>query len=155
MPRPDVDEYFMQMVELVSTRTTCLRRRVGSVLVKDGHVISTGYNGPPRGIKHCDEIGGCIRQKLNIPSGERTEICRASHSEANAIIQAAYHGIATNGAILYTTTHPCVQCAKTLINAGIKEIVYRDDNYKDDLSREILKESGIKVRMYGRDKHTN
>lgn len=143
--RPDVDEYFMKMVELVSTRTTCLRRRVGAVLVKDGHVISTGYNGAPRGLKHCIEIG-CIRQKMNIPSGERHELCRAVHAEQNAVVQAAYHGISTAGATLYTTGHPCTQCAKILINAGIKEIVYEDDSYNDPLSRDILTESNIKMR---------
>jgi dCMP deaminase len=145
MQRPDVDSYFMEMALLVSTRTTCLRRRVGAVLVKDGHVISTGYNGSPRGLKHCAEVG-CIRQQLNIPSGERHELCRAVHAEQNAVIQAAYHGTSTKGATLYTNYWPCVQCAKILINAGIEEIVYLDDSYNDSLSKEMLKESGIKMR---------
>jgi dCMP deaminase len=148
MSRPDKDEYFMKMVELASTRTTCMRRRVGAVLVKDGHIVSTGYNGAPRGLKHCEEVG-CVRQKMNIPSGQRQELCRAVHAEQNAIVQAAYHGIATNGAVLYTTTWPCVQCAKMLINAGIKEIVYAETkNYHDPLSEEILKESGMVVRQW-------
>jgi dCMP deaminase len=148
MSRPDADEYFMKMVDLVSSRTTCLRRRVGAVLVKDGHVISTGYNGAPRGLKHCEEVG-CIREQMKIPSGERHELCRAVHAEQNAVIQAAYHGIATKGATLYTTGWPCTMCSKIIINAGIEEIVFRDDNYNDPLSKEILKESGIKMRKYG------
>jgi dCMP deaminase len=147
MRRPERDEYFMEMVELVSTRTTCLHRQVGAVLVKDNHVISTGYNGAPKGLKHCSETG-CIRKKMKIPSGERHELCRAVHAEQNAIVQAAYHGISTEGTTLYTTGWPCTQCAKILINAGVKEIVYIDDTYNDPLSKEILKESGIIMRKY-------
>jgi dCMP deaminase len=113
--------------------------------VKDNHVISTGYNGAPKGLKHCSEVG-CIREKMKIPSGERHELCRAVHAEQNAIVQAAYHGIPTEGATLYTTGWPCTQCAKILINAGIKEIVYVDDTYNDPLSKEILEESGIIMR---------
>jgi dCMP deaminase len=147
MARPDKDEYFMRMVDLASERTTCLRRKVGAVLVKDGHVISTGYNGAPRGLKHCEEVG-CVRQKLNIPSGERQELCRAVHAEQNAIIQAAYHGTSTKDATIYCNYHPCVQCAKIIINAGIKEIVYGDEAYTDNLSRVMLEESGITTRKY-------
>jgi dCMP deaminase len=148
MSRPSLDEYFMKMVDLVATRSTCLRRQVGAVLVKDGHVISTGYNGSPRGLKHCEEVG-CLRQQMNIPSGERHELCRAVHAEQNAVVQAAYHGTSTNGTTLYTTGWPCTQCAKILINAGIKEIVYGDDAYNDPLSKKILKESKIRMRKYG------
>jgi len=147
MTRPDKDEYFMNMVDLVSTRTTCMRRQVGAVLVKEGHVISTGYNGAPRGLKHCEEVG-CIRQQMNVPSGERQELCRAVHAEQNAIVQAAYHGTPTNGSTMYCNYHPCVQCTKMIINAGIVEVVYKDEAYKDDLSREMLKESGVVLRKW-------
>jgi|PlaIllAssembly_1097288.scaffolds.fasta_scaffold29684_3 dCMP deaminase len=147
MPRPSADKYFMEMVDLVSKRTTCLRRSVGAVLVKDGHIISTGYNGAPRGMKHCDEVG-CIRQKLNVPSGERHELCRAVHAEQNAIVQAAYHGISTKDSTMYVSLHPCVQCVKILINAGVKEVVFESDNYNDDLSKEMLKESGVVSRQF-------
>ena len=145
MPRPDADEYFLNIVEVVSSRTTCLRRRVGAILVKDGHIIATGYNGSPKGLKHCEEVG-CIRQQLNIPSGERYELCRAVHAEENAIVQAAYHGISTKDSILYCNYLPCVHCFKLIINAGIKEIIFRDDTFKDEYRDTIMNESNIKIR---------
>ncbi len=117
-PRPSWEEYFMQIAEVVATRSSCLRRSVGAVLVKNKQILSTGYNGVPRGMRHCEEVG-CLRDRLGIPSGERHELCRGLHAEQNAIIQAAYHGVAVNGAEVYTTLQPCVTCAKTLINAGI------------------------------------
>ena len=124
--RPDWDHYFMQMAELTAQRSTCLRRHVGAVIVKDKHIIATGYNGAPRGIAHCDEKGGCLREKLGVPSGERHELCRALHAEQNAIIQAATLGQSIEGATIYITNQPCVICAKMIINAGIERIVVQD-----------------------------
>ena len=150
MNRPDNDEYFMEMAFLVSKRSTCLRSRVGAVIVRDKHVISTGYNGSPRGTKHCEELG-CIRQQMNIPSGTRHELCRGVHAEQNAITQAAYFGTSVANATIYTTTFPCSMCAKILINAGITEVVYAD-GYVDDLSKKLFAETNIKVREYKLDK---
>ena len=138
------DEYFMQIAEIVKTRSTCLRRQVGAVIVKDNRIITTGYNGAPSGLKHCTEIGGCERQRLNIPSGQRHELCRALHAEQNAIIQAAKIGVSTEGATIYITLQPCVICAKMLVNAGITRIVHKGE-YPDELSRSILEEAGIEV----------
>jgi dCMP deaminase len=137
----------MKMAELVSTRSTCLRRKVGAVIVsKDRNVLATGYNGAPSNCMHC-EITGCLRQTLNIPSGQQHEICRAVHAEQNAIIQAAKHGNKIDGAAIYTTTQPCVICAKMIINAGIKTIVYNGD-YPDKFSLDLLKEAGINLIKY-------
>ncbi|MBR4685321.1 MAG: cytidine/deoxycytidylate deaminase family protein [Candidatus Methanomethylophilaceae archaeon] len=150
MERPSNDEYFMEMAELVSSRSTCLRRRVGAVIVKEKRVLSTGYNGSPKGTKHCEELG-CIRVKMNVPSGTRHELCRGVHAEQNAVTQAAYFGVSVDGATIYTTTYPCSMCAKILINAGIKEIVY-SEGYADDLSKDLLGEAGIKIREYKPEK---
>ena len=144
--RPDWDHYFMQMAELTAHRSTCLRRHVGAVIVKDKHIIATGYNGAPRGIAHCDEKGGCLREKLGVPSGERHELCRALHAEQNAIIQAATLGQSIEGATIYITNQPCVICAKMIINAGIERIVVKD-GYPDELSVEILAEAGLRIVM--------
>ena len=144
--RPDWDHYFMQMAELTARRSTCLRRHVGAVIVKDKHIIATGYNGAPRGIAHCDEKGGCLREKLGVPSGERHELCRALHAEQNAIIQAATLGQSIEGATIYITNQPCVICAKMIINAGIDRIVVKD-GYPDELSVEILAEAGLRIVM--------
>lgn len=144
MERPDNDTYFMRMAELVATRSTCLRRKVGAVIVKEKRVLTTGYNGAPRGLKHCAELG-CIRERNNIESGMRHELCRGVHAEQNAVIQAAYFGVSIKDATIYTTAFPCVLCAKILVNAGITEVVYRDD-YVDDLSKSILEESKVIVR---------
>ncbi len=146
MERPGNDEYFMEMAFLVAKRSTCLRRRVGAVVVRDKHVISTGYNGSPRGTFHCEELG-CIRQQMNIPSGTRHELCRGVHAEQNAVAQAAYFGTSVKDATIYTTTYPCSMCAKILINAGIKEVVY-SEGYVDDLSKKIFAETDIKVREF-------
>jgi dCMP deaminase len=143
-PRPSWDEYFMDIVELVGKRSTCLRRKVGAILVKDKRILTTGYNGAPMGIRHCAETG-CLRDELRIPSGERHELCRGLHAEQNAIIQAAYHGITINGASLYCTNLPCIICSKMIINAGIREIVYRH-GYADTLAEDMLREAGIEVR---------
>lgn len=141
--RPSWDEYFMEIVELVKTRSTCLRRQVGALIVKDKRILSTGYNGAPAGCKHCAEVG-CLREKLQIPSGQRHELCRAVHAEQNAIIQAAYAGININNGVMYVTHQPCVLCAKMIINAGISKIVFKGD-YPDELSMDLLKESGVRV----------
>ena len=144
--RPSWDEYFMTLANQVATRTTCIRRAVGCVLVRDKRILATGYNGAPSGLKHCAEVG-CLRQQLNVPSGEKHELCRALHAEQNALIQAARYGIPVAGATIYVNTQPCVMCAKMLINAGIKEIVYQNP-YPDELAMSMLEESGITLRVY-------
>ncbi len=141
MRRPSWDEYFMQITHLVAERSTCLRRKVGALLVKDKRILTTGYNGAPSGLKHCLDVG-CLREKMNIPSGQRQELCRGLHAEQNAIIQAAIMGVKIDGATLYCTTFPCVTCAKMLINANIKKIIYAS-GYPDELSEEMLAEAGI------------
>ena len=142
--RPSWDEYFLEMASLVAKRSTCLRRSVGAVLVRDKRILATGYNGAPSGLPHCLEIG-CLRQQLNIPSGQRHELCRALHAEQNALIQASLHGISVKDSILYSTTQPCVICAKMLINAGIKEIVITE-GYPDKMAMDFLKQAKIKIR---------
>ncbi len=142
--RPSWDEYFMEVARLVSKRSTCLRRRVGAVLVKEKKILATGYNGAPSGIKHCIDIG-CLREKLKIPSGQRHELCRGLHAEHNVLLQAALHGISTKDSHLYITNQPCLICAKMLINAGIKEIIICD-GYPDKLAGKFLKEAKIKIR---------
>jgi len=142
--RPNWDEYFMGMAELTAERSTCLRRHVGAVIVKDKHIVATGYNGAPRGLSHCGDLGGCLREKLGVPSGERHELCRALHAEQNAIIQAATLGISIEGASIYITHQPCVICAKMIINAGIDKIVVKE-GYPDELSMELLEEAGKRV----------
>ena len=146
MERPSWEQYFMEIARLVASRSTCLRRQVGAVIVKDKNVLATGYNGTPSGITHCSETG-CLREQLKIPSGERHELCRGLHAEQNVIVQAAKHGININGSTLYCTNSPCIICSKMIINAGIKEIVYLD-GYPDILSKDILSESGIEFRSY-------
>jgi dCMP deaminase len=133
----------MSIAELVATRSTCLRRHVGAVLVKDRRILSTGYNGAPAGIRHCEETG-CLRQKLSVPSGQRHELCRGLHAEQNAIIQAAYHGISIAGSTLYCTDQPCIICSKMLINAGITDIFFLNP-YDDPLAEEMLGEAGIRL----------
>ena len=146
MIRPGWDEYFMEITRLVARRSSCLRRQVGAVLVKDKNILASGYNGVPTGITHCAETG-CLRAKLNVPSGERHELCRGLHAEQNAIIQAAKHGTNIDGATLYSTTMPCIICAKMIINAGIKRVVY-EEGYADQLSMEMVAESGLLVEKF-------
>ncbi|MDR3320563.1 MAG: cytidine/deoxycytidylate deaminase family protein [Desulfovibrio sp.] len=141
MPRLPWPEYFMNITFLVSERSTCIRRRVGAVAVKDKRILATGYNGAPAGIPHCLDTG-CLRERLGIPSGQRHEICRGLHAEQNVIIQAAIHGINIQGAELYCTTHPCVLCGKMLINCGIRKIFYAE-SYSDELAVSMLKKVGI------------
>ncbi|RLF04567.1 MAG: cytidine deaminase [Thermoprotei archaeon] len=142
--RPSWDEYFMRIAHDVASRSTCLRRKVGAILVKDRRILATGYNGAPKNLPHCVK---CLREELGVPSGQRHELCRGVHAEQNAIIQAAVFGVSTKGATLYTTTFPCIICAKMLINAEIAEIVY-DSDYEDPESAKILREAGIKIRRF-------
>ncbi len=141
--RPDWDIYFLKIAQLASTRSTCLRRQVGAVLVKDRNILATGYNGAPSGLAHCADTG-CLREKDHIPSGERHELCRGLHAEQNAIIQAASHGVSIRGSVLFCTNFPCVICSKMLINAGIRVIHY-ESGYPDALSQQMLQEAGVKL----------
>lgn len=144
--RPGWDDYFMEIAGMVASRSTCLRRQVGCVVVKDRRILSTGYNGAPSGVSHCSETG-CRREKEGIPSGQRHEMCRGVHAEQNAIIQGARHGIILQGATAYITTQPCSICTKMLINAGIEEIIFEGD-YPDEMSRLLLKEAGVFCHKY-------
>ena len=146
MNRPSWEEYFMDIARLVARRSTCLRRQVGAVLVKDKNILATGYNGTPKGITHCSETG-CLREQLKVPSGQRHELCRGLHAEQNAIIQAASHGANISEATVYCTNMPCIICTKMLINAGIQRVVFLD-GYPDDLSQAMLEEAGVEVRPY-------
>ncbi|MDI3531631.1 MAG: dCMP deaminase [Candidatus Atribacteria bacterium] len=141
--RPEWDEYFMSIAELVSSRSTCLRRKVGAVLVREKRILATGYNGVPSGIKHCT-LETCLRSKQGVPSGKQQELCRGLHAEQNVIIQAALHGVSTRGATLYCTHKPCILCAKMIINAGIVRVVYQN-HYPDPLADEMLQEAGIEM----------
>lgn len=149
MERPSWEEYFMDIAQLVARRSTCMRRQVGAVMVKEKNILATGYNGTPKGITHCD-VTGCLREQLKVPSGQRHELCRGLHAEQNAIIQAASHGVNISEATLYCTNSPCIICTKMLINAGIREVVYLE-GYPDDLSMDMLDEAGIDVRVFTRD----
>lgn len=144
--RPSYDEYFMEMAHVVAKRSTCLRRKVGAILVKEKHILSTGYNGAPKGLKHCSETG-CLRENLNIPSGERHELCRGLHAEQNAVIQAAVFGVSIKGSVLYCTNTPCVVCVKMLINAGVTEIIYAGE-YPDNLAKLMMEESTLKIKRF-------
>lgn len=139
--RPSWEQYFMQITDVVATRSTCLRRKVGAIIVRDNRILASGYNGPPRGLKHCDETG-CLRDKLQIPSGERHELCRGLHAEQNVIIQAAMHGISIQEGTFYITHQPCILCAKMIINSGIRKVVYRG-NYPDPLALQMFEEAGV------------
>ena len=149
--RPDWDTYFMQICDLVKTRAACLRRQVGAVIVKNNQIISTGYNGPPKHHPHCDALGGCLRDLLNVPSGQRHEISRAAHAEQNAIAQAAANGISTKGAVMYCTTLPCSICMRIIIDADIKKIVYKEF-YNDVNSLEIARRANIELVHFQRKK---
>ncbi len=142
--RPSWDQYFLDIVDLVSRRSTCLRRKVGAILVRDKRILATGYNGPPAGISHCSEVG-CLRDRMKVPSGERHELCRGLHAEQNAIIQAALYGVSTKGSTIYCTNHPCIICSKMIINSGIVSFVYRE-KYRDELAEDMLREAGIDGR---------
>ena len=143
MERPSWPEYFMAITKLVAKRSTCLRRSVGAILVKEKRILATGYNGAPAGVRHCEEVG-CVRENASIPSGTRHELCRGIHAEQNVIIQAAYHGISIRDATLYCTNKPCVICSKMIINAGIEKIYY-EEGYDDALSDQLLGEAGLEL----------
>lgn len=143
--RPSWDEYFMEIARVISSRSTCLRRKVGAIIVLERRIISTGYNGAPSGLKHCDEVG-CLRKDLEIPSGQRHELCRGLHAEQNAIIQAAVHGVSVRGGTVYATHSPCVVCAKMLVNAGVEKIVCQE-GYPDELTSEILSAADIPLYL--------
>ena len=149
MQRPSWNQYFMDITRLVATRSSCMRRQVGALLVKDRNILATGYNGVPSGITHCQAVG-CLREKLNVPSGERHELCRGLHAEQNAIIQAAKHGTNIDGATLYCTTMPCIICTKMIINAGITTVIY-GEGYADELAREMIAEAAIEVVHFTTD----
>ena len=146
MKRPNWEEYFMDIARLVSTRSTCTRRYVGAVIVKDKRVLATGYNGAPAGLANCEEIG-CLREQQAVRSGQRHELCRGLHAEQNAIIQAAFHGISIQDSTLYCTTLPCSICLKMLLNAGIQKIVY-NEGYADELTKSFLQESAITILKF-------
>ena len=148
--RPDWDSYFMEIANVVRKRSTCLRRQVGAVIVKDRRILATGYNGAPSGIAHCIETG-CLRAKLNVPSGERHELCRGIHAEQNAIVQAAYLGVSISESTLYCTNQPCILCAKMIINAGIRRIVI-EEGYPDEAAAQMLAEAGIFTEQIGAEK---
>ncbi len=137
----------MEMAELARQRSTCLRRAVGAVIVKDNRVIATGYNGVPKGIRHCEETG-CLRQQMNVPSGKMHELCRGLHAEQNAIIQAACMGSSIEGGTLYCTTQPCVICTKMIINAGIRRVVIKE-SYPDELAQQMASEAGLVIDVMG------
>ena len=141
--RPTWDEYFLRITEEAAKRSTCLRRQVGAILVREKRILTTGYNGAPRGLPHCSEVG-CLREKEGVPSGERHELCRGLHAEMNALLQAAVHGIRIERATLYSTTYPCSLCAKMLINCGVERVVCTED-YPDPMAKEMLEQAGIDV----------
>lgn len=145
--RPSWDDYFMEITFTVAKRSSCLRRQVGALLVKDHRIITTGYNGAPAGMKHCGELGGCLRQQMGCAPGTGHEFCRALHAEQNAVIQAAIMGVSIKGATLYCTHSPCSLCAKILIGAGIERVVFAG-KYPDDLSLQFFEEVGIPVEEY-------
>ena len=144
--RPDWDTYFMMVAAVASTRSTCLRRQVGAVIARDMQIISTGYNGAPRNVRDCLEIG-CLREAMGIPSGQRHELCRGLHAEQNVIIQAAIHGISLDGAEIYCTHQPCFICTKMLVNCGVTAVTYASP-YPDPMSEEMFAEAGVDVRLY-------
>ncbi|MEA1972757.1 MAG: cytidine/deoxycytidylate deaminase family protein [Candidatus Cloacimonadota bacterium] len=149
MKRPSWHNYFMDMAYLISSRATCLRRSVGALLVKNNQVISTGYNGAPKNVPHCAQTG-CLREQLNVKSGERHELCRGVHAEQNAIIQAALNGTSIKGAELYCTTHPCSICAKMIINAEIRK-VYISQDYNDKLAKKMFIDAGVELFLVKKD----
>jgi dCMP deaminase len=141
--RPEWDPYFMEIAGVVAKRSTCMRRNVGALVVKDKRILATGYNGAPSGLGHCGDLG-CLRERMGIASGERHELCRGLHAEQNAIIQAAYHGVPIKGGTLYSTHLPCSICIKMIINAGIVQVLYLE-GYSDELAANLIAESGIIV----------
>lgn len=141
--RPSWHDYFMTIAENVATRSTCIRRKVGAVIIKEKHMLATGYNGAPKDVPHCTKET-CLRNKYNVPSGERHELCRGLHAEQNAIIQAACHGASIKDAVIYVTHQPCIICTKMLINSGIKTFIYKNP-YNDPLAKEMMEQANIKT----------
>lgn len=146
MTRPSWDDYFLKIAQDVSERATCIKRQVGAIIVKDHRILASGYNGAPKGFDHCTEQT-CIRKQMNVPSGQRHELCRGLHAEQNAIIQAAWHGVRIEGGTMYCNYQPCVICVKMMINAGIVRLIYAG-GYPDELAQEMLKESDLEVVKY-------
>lgn len=144
--RPDWDNYFMGIAKVVALRSNCIKRKVAAVIVKDKRIISTGYNGTPRGVKNCSE-GGCPRCNSIDASGKGLEECLCSHAEENAIVQAAYHGVVIKDSVIYTTFSPCLMCTKMIINAGIQEVVYNVAYPMSEISLRLFKEAGVSVRQ--------
>lgn len=147
--RPDWDEYFMEIAHVVAKRSTCVRHHIGSVIVRDKRILATGYNGAPRNLPHCIELG-CMRNELGIESGTRHEMCRALHAEQNAIIQAALYGTPTKDATLYCTHQPCSLCARAIINAGVQRVVF-EGNYPDTFALEMLEQAEVELIRFVRD----
>lgn len=138
----------MEITQVVATRSTCLRRQVGALLVRDKRILSSGYNGSPRGLEHCLEVG-CLREEMEIPSGQRQELCRGLHAEQNAIVHAAFHGINIAGSTLYVTHQPCITCAKMIINAGIVKVIYAGE-YPDQLSADLLGQADVDLAPFSK-----
>ncbi|QDR82121.1 deoxycytidylate deaminase [Sporomusa termitida] len=145
--RPTWDEYFMEITKVVATRSTCLRRQIGAVIVKEQRLLASGYNGAPCGLAHCGETG-CVRADNQIPSGERQELCRGLHAEQSAVVQAAMYGVSIRGATIYSTHQPCSACTKIIVNAGIKRVVYQY-SYPDKLAEQLIGEAGIECVCFG------
>lgn len=146
--RPEFDDWVMELLETVRKRSTCIRRQHAAIIVKDKQIIGTGYNGAPRNCPHCTKET-CLREKMNIPSGERTELCRGAHAEQNAIAQCAKYGVSTKDAVMYITGYPCVMCIKSIINAGIDNIIVGGTFSGDNtLTLQLIKESGIICEEY-------
>ncbi|MFO7958478.1 MAG: cytidine/deoxycytidylate deaminase family protein [Candidatus Brocadiia bacterium] len=143
--RPSWDDYFMRIAQEVARRSTCLRRQVGAVVVLDKRILATGYNGAPSGLPHCEDVG-CLRTEMNVPSGERHELCRGLHAEMNALLQGARHGIRMEGGVLYSTHVPCSLCSKMIINAGIVRVVASVD-YPDPFARGMLEAAGVALEV--------
>ena len=143
--RPSIDDYFLEIASVVAKRSTCLRNQVGAVIVKDKRILSTGYNGAPRNLEHCLDIG-CIREQNDIPSGERHELCRGVHAEQNAIIQSAIHGVSIEGSTLYSTHQPCILCAKIIINAKIRRVLFIN-SYPDDAALKFLRQAKVEIEQ--------
>ena len=146
-PRPEWDEYFMNIAKVVASRSNCIKRKVAAIIVKDKRIISTGYNGTPRGARNCNE-GGCPRCNSMAESGTALEECLCCHGKENAITQAAYHGTNVKGATLYTTLAPCLLCTKMIINSGIAEVVYNRDYALNERALSLLRECGVALRQY-------
>lgn len=150
--RPRIDEYFLKFAMLAAERSTCLRHNIGAVIVRDKHILSTGYNGAPKNTRDCTELG-CLRDELKIPSGTQQQICRAVHAEQNAIIQAAYHGISIKDATIYCTHNPCIICAKMIVNAGISRVVSYQ-KYHDESFIGLFLEAGVKFEIHDKPVNT-